>query len=165
MKYRQILFGLAVAAVLAGCSPELAQAPLGPKEEKWSAFIEKHYPGWESPRTTPPGSISDPETAGDNDASTQEVLKVDSEIESDSLTVEKTPGGGAELIEKKDVVLTADPVAVKDYTVVKGDNLYKISKKVYGTGNKWKTIFEANKASISEPGKIKPGTKLLIPQK
>ena len=66
-----IVVMLAVAAVLAGCSPELAQAPLGPKEEKWSAFIQKHYPGWEAPQTTPPI------TNGDNENTPKKTMKDD----------------------------------------------------------------------------------------
>lgn len=61
------------------------------------------------------------------------------------------------------------------YTVRVGDCLWKISKKYYGTGNKWKTIYEANKALIEATAKkygkqsssnghwIYPGTKLSIP--
>jgi nucleoid-associated protein YgaU len=165
MKYRQILFGLAVAAVLAGCSPQLAQAPLGPKEEKWAAFIDKHYPGWEAPQTTPPGSIEDPENTNDNNASTLEVLKVDSAVEKDTVTVDSNADGSIAVIEKKDTVITANPVPATEYIVKKGDSLYKISQKVYGSGNDWKKIYEANSAVISNPKKLKVGTKLLIPQK
>lgn len=49
------------------------------------------------------------------------------------------------------------------YTVVKGDNLSKISKAFYGTPNKYPQIFEANKPMLTHPDKIYPGQVLRIP--
>ena len=49
------------------------------------------------------------------------------------------------------------------YTVVKGDNLSKISKEFYGTPNKYPQIFEANRPMLSHPDKIYPGQVLRIP--
>lgn len=63
----------------------------------------------------------------------------------------------------------------KTYTVKKGDCLWNISKKFYGTSNKWKTIYEANKTVIEQTAQkygkksssngwwIYPGTVLVIP--
>jgi len=50
------------------------------------------------------------------------------------------------------------------YTVVKGDNLSKISKAFYGTPNKYPVIFEANKPMLTHPDKIYPGQVLRIPE-
>jgi nucleoid-associated protein YgaU len=49
------------------------------------------------------------------------------------------------------------------YTVVKGDNLSKISKQHYGDPNKYVAIFEANKPMLKHPDKIYPGQVLRIP--
>lgn len=49
------------------------------------------------------------------------------------------------------------------YTVVKGDNLSKISKEVYGNPNFYNKIFEANKPMLTHPDKIYPGQVLYIP--
>jgi len=49
------------------------------------------------------------------------------------------------------------------YTVVKGDNLSKISKQQYGDPNKYQAIFEANKPMLKHPDKIYPGQVLRIP--
>ncbi len=49
------------------------------------------------------------------------------------------------------------------YTVVKGDNLSKISKQHYGDPNKYMVIFEANKPMLKHPDKIYPGQVLRIP--
>jgi nucleoid-associated protein YgaU len=59
-------------------------------------------------------------------------------------------------------VVTPEPEA-KWYTVVKGDNLSKISKEFYGTPNKYPAIFEANKPMLTHPDKIYPGQVLRIP--
>jgi len=51
------------------------------------------------------------------------------------------------------------------YTVKKGDSLWAIAKKQYGSGAKWKKIYEANKDVIgSNPNKIYPGQKFTIPE-
>lgn len=50
------------------------------------------------------------------------------------------------------------------YTVVSGDYLSKISKKVYGDANKYNVIFEANKPMLEDPDKIYPGQVLVIPK-
>jgi len=50
------------------------------------------------------------------------------------------------------------------YTVVKGDNLSKISKEHYGTPNQYMKIFEANKPMLGHPDKIYPGQSLRIPK-
>lgn len=53
---------------------------------------------------------------------------------------------------------------VKTYTVKKGDSLWKISKKYYGTGTKWRTIYDKNKKVVGKnPNLIYPGQKLIIP--
>ena len=49
------------------------------------------------------------------------------------------------------------------YTVQKGDSLSKIAAHQYGDGNKWKTIFEANRDQITNPDLIHPGQVLKIP--
>jgi LysM repeat protein len=64
----------------------------------------------------------------------------------------------------------------KTHTVKKGDCLWNISKKYYGSGAKWKKIYTANKTVIENTAKkyrkgkgssnghwIYPGTKLTIP--
>lgn len=63
----------------------------------------------------------------------------------------------------------------KSYTVKSGDCLWNIAKKFYGSGAKWKTIYNANKSVIESTAKrygkksssnghwIYPGTKLTIP--
>jgi nucleoid-associated protein YgaU len=52
----------------------------------------------------------------------------------------------------------------RTYVVIKNDSLWKISKKFYGTGSKWKTIYDKNKKVIGKsPNFLKPGQRLIIP--
>lgn len=53
--------------------------------------------------------------------------------------------------------------APRTYTVVAGDSLSKIAKKIYGDANKWKRIFEANRDTVKNPDLIHPGQVLKIP--
>ena len=60
-------------------------------------------------------------------------------------------------------VETPEPES-KFYTVKSGDNLYKISKEMYGDANQYPKIFEANKPMLKSPDEIFPGQVLRIPQ-
>ena len=52
-----------------------------------------------------------------------------------------------------------------EHTVRTGDNLWKISRRYYGSGKNWKKIYEANKSQIKKPEFLEPGTVLKIPAK
>lgn len=49
------------------------------------------------------------------------------------------------------------------YTIIQGDSLWKIAKKYYGDGSRWKEIYNANTSIISNPNSIKIGTTITIP--
>lgn len=51
----------------------------------------------------------------------------------------------------------------KTYKVKRGDTLWDISKKYYGSGTKYKKIVNANKNKIKNPNKIQVGWVLKIP--
>jgi len=56
------------------------------------------------------------------------------------------------------------PLTGDTYTVVKGDTLWSIAKRFYGSGSKWSTIYEANKDVIGlNPNLIIPLQVLVIP--
>ncbi|WP_141500972.1 LysM peptidoglycan-binding domain-containing protein [Paenibacillus luteus] len=51
------------------------------------------------------------------------------------------------------------------YVVKDGDSLWKISARLYNDGDKWRTIFNANKTVIgANPNLIRPGMRLVIPR-
>ena len=56
------------------------------------------------------------------------------------------------------------PAADKTYTVVKGDSLSKIAKRLYGDAQQWRKIYEANKDQIQNPDLIHPGQTFRIPE-
>lgn len=60
-------------------------------------------------------------------------------------------------------VVSVNVVKGKSYTVVKGDTLSSISKKVYGTTSKWRVIYNANLDIIKNPNLIRVGWELVIP--
>jgi len=57
-----------------------------------------------------------------------------------------------------------EPELPSTYTVRKNERLWDISKKLYGSGNKWTKIYEANREKIPNPDRIKPGIVLDIPK-
>ncbi len=73
-------------------------------------------------------------------------------------------GNVANVTKVNDLMTVSNPEPESQmYTVVKGDNLSKISKQFYGTPNKYPQIFEANKPMLTHPDKIYPGQVLRIP--
>lgn len=61
------------------------------------------------------------------------------------------------------VASTAAVVEPQTYTVERGDSLSKIAKKIYGSANRWREIFEANRDQIDNPDLIHPGQVLKLP--
>lgn len=60
---------------------------------------------------------------------------------------------------------TTPPVEPTEHTVVSGDNLSLIAKQYLGDANRWREIYEANKATIGEnPSAIRVGMMLKIPR-
>jgi len=51
----------------------------------------------------------------------------------------------------------------RTYVVVKGDCLWNIAKRFYGTGASWPRIYDANRKLIKDPHWIYPGQKFSIP--
>ena len=47
------------------------------------------------------------------------------------------------------------------YVVQRGDSLWRIAAKVYGSGSQWRLIYEANRNVLRGPGVIYAGGRLL----
>ncbi len=83
--------------------------------------------------------------------------------ETGSVTLSKDPKATVKETETKPATETI-PKNVKYYTVVSGDNLSKISSKMYKTSKHWKKILDANKKTLPDASKLKIGQKLIIPE-
>ena len=57
----------------------------------------------------------------------------------------------------------AVPAAAAEYTVQKGDSLWKIAKENLGSGFKWNEIYEANRDAIRDPNLIYVGQTIQLP--
>ena len=91
--------------------------------------------------------------------------EVSSVLERNRVVVVTGNVSGISAVNDKLVLNVPEPVEPEKqyYTVVKGDYLSKISKRVYGDAMKYNIIFEANKPMLSDPDKIYPGQVLVIP--
>ncbi|MDQ0394255.1 LysM peptidoglycan-binding domain-containing protein [Labrys monachus] len=54
---------------------------------------------------------------------------------------------------------------IRTTTIVRGDNLWRISRKAYGRGIRYTWIYDANTDQIRDPNRIYPGQIFVIPQK
>ena len=131
-----------------------SDVPPPPAGEEWSAKIKSSYPDWQPPREMPEGS-AEYRAALKNE---QELKALESKDKAE-VKAEKSvcPDDAAQ----KEV--KAEPEIPTSYIVRKNDNLWNIAKAIYGKGEKWTVIFEANKEKIKDPNKLKPGLELLIP--
>lgn len=93
--------------------------------------------------------------------------EVSSVLEKNRVVVVTGNVEGISAVNDKLVLNVPKPEAVEPekqyYTVVKGDYLSKIAKRVYGDAMKYDVIFDANKPMLSDPDKIYPGQVLVIP--
>ena len=55
------------------------------------------------------------------------------------------------------------PTGVRTHTVQKGDTLFSIAVKYYGTRSAWEKIYTANRASLPNKDQLKIGQQLVIP--
>lgn len=80
------------------------------------------------------------------------------------ITIVTAPAGPEQPVEPAKPAEPEKPAAESGtYTVVAGDCLWSIAQKTYGTGTKWGVIYEANKATVKDPGMIYIGQVLTIP--
>ena len=130
-----------------------SDVPPPPQGEEWSAKIKSSYPDWQPPREMPEGS-----------AEYRAALKNEQELkalEAKEAKVKTEKSVCPDDAAQKEV--KAEPEIPTSYIVRKNDNLWNIAKAIYGKGEKWTVIFEANKEKIKDPNKLKPGLELLIP--
>lgn len=103
-----------------------------------------------------------------NDALRHFISQATMEAPQETLAVEAAPKKeiAAKAKAKKGKVAAAVKPGEKPgmYVVQKGDTLSKISQRCYGTANRWKNIYDANKGRIANINNLKVGTELVIPE-
>ncbi len=74
--------------------------------------------------------------------------------------------GNVEGVERVEAEVESPPIAdtTEYYVIQKGDTLWAIASKYYGSGAKYTMIVDANKEVIKDADKIFPGQKIRIPK-
>lgn len=129
----------------AAVAPAPAPAPETDLQGQWKSRIQKSYPQWQPPSAViPEGNPSYAAPAAPSPA------------------IPEPPGFFANSVP---AAVVQEPSASKSYIVKNGDTLWGISKSVYGDGEKWPSIYEANKGKLKNPDKLSPGVELTLPAK
>jgi nucleoid-associated protein YgaU len=68
------------------------------------------------------------------------------------------------VVKEPDLASKPKLVALETVTVGKGETLFKVAKRVYGTGKKYLALYEANKDTIANPDIIFVGQVLKVPR-
>lgn len=113
----------------------------------------------DSPRTTPQQSGSTmPNNLSTNNLAikNERILTIDNESKQPDLTIYSA---GHPTVEQAKKIKTK-----KFHIISEGETLSDISYKYYGSANKWRMILEANRKTIKDVNKLKPGTKIIIPE-
>ncbi len=76
-------------------------------------------------------------------------------------TTDKPASAGAK--EKQETGSKTSSGKSRTYTVREGDTLASISRRFYKSSSHWKKIRDANRGSLDNPAKLKPGQTLTIP--
>lgn len=84
-------------------------------------------------------------------------------IEKDNLTMKHAKNIGTIALTATLALSLAAPAAAADYTVRKGDSLWKIAQEQLGSGRKWTDIHAANRDTVKNPDMIQIGQVLHIP--
>jgi len=78
----------------------------------------------------------------------------------------KVSNGGEAVAEEPETVEQAPLKASKTSVIIRrGDTLWQISRRIYGKGVRYTTIYLANEAQISDPDRILPGQVFGVPDK
>lgn len=84
-------------------------------------------------------------------------------IEKENLTMKHAKNIGTIALTATLALSLAAPAAATDYTVQKGDSLWKIAREQLGSGRKWTDIHAANRDTVKNPNMIRIGQVLHIP--
>ena len=161
---------ICMGLLFTGCQQKLAESPYGAREQGWEEFIKNTYPDWEPPHTVPPEKenivVPEQEDVPVIISDTEIIENTENNTEVIAPTINSTVATqNIEATESNNVEATESNIAseFQTYTIQKGDTLWKIARKFYGSGKEWRKIFQANQDTITNPDKIKSGIEIKIP--
>jgi LysM repeat protein len=141
------------------------------KLEQQLAMIQKSCPGQQAQPTSTAKTTIEPALTSIEEAVAMTGHSLKQFISNEALavsgsiaTAKSEPKSSKSKSSSKEVLVKALDGA-QTYVVQKGDTLSKISVRFFGTPNRWKAIFEANKDRINNVNNLKVGTTIVIPQK
>lgn len=166
-----------VTACLTGCRHRLAEQPLTPRQQEWADQLDAWNWKWRLPYRAPyrsnrQTSHSATSTRPRQVLTSPELLPAASVDQTISDSIELPPATDLPPVMTDDevVLVPMDSVPVEDaapapqtHTVAPGDSLTKLAVRYYGKSSLWKRIYEANRAVIDSPDKLKAGAVLTIP--
>ena len=111
-----------------------------------------------NPRTTALPETSEPETSVLVKSTEIEYTEENNQLPSDDKQSEES--------EETELANNWQPEIIKSqrfHIIRSGETLSEISHHYYGSATKWKKILDANKHLIQDVNKLKPGTKIIVP--
>lgn len=151
---RTLLLILLVAAILFAiywffrhCKSDSSQPAEGSGQTEQAGVIE-------SPATGDAGDATGSETG---EGAQSESTALDSPADADGA------GNGRNAADNGAGVSGGDIQPGSNYEVRRGDTLYELSRRAYGTERRWRKIFEANRGLIQNPDLLVTGRSLKIP--
>ncbi len=163
MSYWKLILFVCVGMIFSGCKSTLSRKPYTTLEKHWIQHLKGAYPNWNPPIKPPNYTL-----AGESQPVVEELMPVYEEIPAPA-EIEAVP-----LMAPSNIVMEEEAPPLEThlaktqeqiYTIQKGDTLSEISLSLYGTSKLWKRIVEANPEAITNPNKLKVGTKIVIPPK
>lgn len=162
MKPAWILVASFAALAAMGCQPKNTQVaaqqetkPYRPLSEMESSSVDTTAAYEQDPYATDPivsGHSATPRRASQPDP----ILATP-----DDSAVEESSESTATPAEPETTLIPA--AGVQTHVVKKGETLFKLSRKYYGTDRRWREIWEANQNRVPNPDKLPVGIKLIIP--
>lgn len=106
-------------------------------------------------RPQPAISSSDPGSTGDSDVTATSGKRTSGNVAEGTLRPRRE--------DPRNRPVTPPKTEAQRYTVKSGDTLYGLARRFYGSGEKWRRIYEANEAALRNRDTLKIGTTLVIP--
>ena len=177
--------GAALAALLTGCDPQLAQIQSGSQEELWYKQLKENYRSFEAPRNPAPAVynantaaaaqskqtnsapvqlVDDPEKAVDRAADGENVTPVPAKEENAVKKEEKAADKAAADTKEAAAAPQESENTGKLYVVKAGDTLGGIAQKFYGKASMEDVIFRANSKKLKNRNSLSIGMSLVIPE-